>query len=219
MIVLAQTTNSSLAKMLSKANRAMIYLPPKGILLYCLKQALCRNDEVKANSFTDFSHIALPSDRPTLAGLPIEGLDSNDHQDIDWDNQDIRWQNIPLNIKQNAASVLYISALPQWLSSQHYLASSLSLAEVSHEICNQLKQIKFYPLSCEPDHNYFDLYFISQLWAEFKIETQRPGWINFHLSNTGIACWLQQAQKYLSKLSSLTTPFRSSPIRLGKSCI
>ncbi|MGC1309922.1 MAG: hypothetical protein WA885_22065 [Phormidesmis sp.] len=69
-----------------------------------------------------------------------------------------------------------------------------------------------------------DLALVTQLWREFKIETQRPGWVTFCLSEIGIAQWLSQIyeefrgdRKQSSPASNLGaaesfTPAFSSPL-------
>ncbi|MGB3295038.1 MAG: hypothetical protein WBB01_18810 [Phormidesmis sp.] len=115
-------------------------------------------------------------------------------------DSDIDWQTISIIQKQDASSVLYISALPQKLAEKYNPKKGLTLLAISQQTVQQLNQAR-QKLSrnnlCALADKSLDSILSCQLWREFEIETQRPGWISFHLSNRGVALWLQHVQQDL----------------------
>jgi hypothetical protein len=170
----------------------MTILSLQAMLLYWLHQALLGDCEEEWGSFTIFSQVNSPQAdllgcyEPTISFLTRS-----------------IWQNIPLQKKQNVAAVLYISAMPQRLLSKNDSTLSLTLLKsiekpfsaISQQTVSQLKKNRSQTINSERDHNGSDRTLLFQLWAEFQIETQRPGWISFRLSDRGICLWLDQLQR------------------------
>lgn len=181
----------------------MTILSLKATLLYWLHQAFLEDGEEEPGSFISFLQTDnsqgrfLRSFEPTISALtnPI-------------------WQNIPLQKKQNEADILYVSAMPQRLLQGHDSVSLLAALKgieepfkaISHQTVDRPKKTGFQSINCEPDHkdNARSLRF--QLWAEFQIETQRPGWIAFRLCNRGIGLWLDQLPRLLCNSNSTISP-------------
>lgn len=182
----------------------MIDLPIKAILLYGLNQFLLSNDEASTDSFIISSQSsdypsALAGDQAgpkSIASGWCEALSSNA---FSADGKEQLWQKIPLQKKQTTRSVLYVSALPQMLAKSSPSMQDQSLSSVSKWILSQLKESQHHKHFCEPDHNLCNFTLTAQLWSDFAIATQRLGWLSFHLSEVGIARWLQQSQTFFEK--------------------
>lgn len=170
----------------------MTILSLQATLLYWLHQALLGDCEEEWASFTIFLQVDSPQAdllgryEPTISFLTRS-----------------IWRNIPLQKKQNVADVLYISAMPQRLLSKNDSTLLLTLlksikepcTEISQQTVRRLKKNRFQTINSERDHKGSDRTLLFQLWAEFQIETQRPGWISFRLSDRGICLWLDQLQR------------------------
>lgn len=208
---------------------AVIALSLKQSLVYGLQQALFSNYEADAVGFINFSrgyHAQpyFPGQHKPQAPLPNSPI----------------WQKIPLQKKRTAGDVLYISAIPQLLvSSNHLMAvsghseipvknsgekSEKTLENISQQTIVRLEKAGFNQASCEQDHNdavslqhsSYRGNLLLQLWAEFQIETHRPGWITFRLSNRGIGLWLaQMGSPFLSQaaIESDLPPVSKQPAR------
>ncbi len=167
----------------------MMVLPLQATLLYWLHRAILGDCEEEAGGFTHFLQI----DRTPLYfwvhSNPTISLLTNSS-----------WRKIPLQKKRNTPVVLYISAMPQRLLSSRnllpLLASFKSIEEPSTESSQQmvdrLKRFRSHSIKGERDHKGGDRTLLCQLWHEFQIETQRPGWLAFRLSDHGICLWLNQ---------------------------
>lgn len=107
----------------------------------------------------------------------------------------IHWRNIPIEQKQASGSILYTSALPHIIAKEAEAFRHTTLSEISDHLVNQLNQSPLGQLNSDLDHDDGLLFFVLQLWSEFKIETRRPGWLALHLSNRGIDLWIQHHQK------------------------
>lgn len=177
---------------------AVVILSLRGTLVYGLEQALFSICEEGGLDFTDFSqsgraqpddlsqlttNYLLPKQRRGLYGRGFSGGRSERHSD-----------QIPLQKKSLKRSshntVTYSSAVPQILFANDSFFQSLTLPEVSQRIVSRLQKVMFEATDCERDHSDYDISSISQIWHELKIETHRPGWIGFHLSQAGIGRWL-----------------------------
>ena len=153
----------------------------KGTLLYYLSRVLPGRCEADYFRFTNFSYL----DRSRSDSVhKINSASLVDQQRC--------WPQIPLQKKQQMTAALYTSALPQMLAKSPQFVELPSLTEVSEQIANQLNQLQLKMLDSELDHKNHDLPLLSQLWSEFEIETQRPGWMSFRLSEVGTSLWLQQ---------------------------
>lgn len=100
-------------------------------------------------------------------------------------------------------SVLYISALPQQLAEKYDPKKVLTLTEISHQTVQRLdraRQEQSHSNLCDLAYKSLGSVLSRQLWFEFEIETQRPGWVAFRLSDQGVAQWLQHAQEDLHRL-------------------
>ena len=175
--------------------------------MYGLQQALFSNHEADAVGFINF-----------LQGDHAQPFFPNQHKLPASLPNSLIWQKIPLQKKRTADDVLYISAIPQLLvSSIHSMAvsghselpiknlgekSEKTLENISQQTIVRLEKAGFNQASCERDHNNavslqhspYCGNSLLQLWAEFQIETHRPGWIAFRLSDRGIGLWLAQMQ-------------------------
>jgi len=166
--------------------------------VYGLEQALFSICEEGGLDFTDFSQngraqpdnlsqlttdYLLPKQRRGLYGRGFSSGAGERHS-----------PQIPLQKKSLKRSehniVTYISAVPQMLFANDAFFQSLTLPEISQLIASKLQKVMFEATGCELDHNRHDISSISQIWQELKIETHRPGWIGFHLSQAGIGHWL-----------------------------
>ncbi len=156
----------------------------KGTLLYFLSKILPDGCEADAFSFTNFSHIDRSKSK-SFSQVNSTGF-------ID---QQCDWQQIPLHKQQHITAALYTSAIPQMLAKTPQFAALSSLSAVSKQIADQLNQLQLKTSNSELDHQSRMLSPLSQLWSEFEIETQRPGWVSFRLSEIGISLWLQQFQQ------------------------
>ena len=197
--------------------------------MYGLQQALFSNCEADPVSFINFSRgyhdqPHFPRHHKLQATLP----------------NSLSWPKIPLQKKQTASDVLYISAIPQLLLSNNGLMaasgyleipvknsgkkSKKALENISQQTIVRLEKAGFNQSSCERDHNdavplQHSPYcgnLLLQLWAEFQIETHRPGWIAFRLSNRGIGLWLAQMKSpFLSQaaIESDLLPVSKQPAR------
>lgn len=153
----------------------------KGTLLYYLSKVLPGRCEVDVFSFINFLHL----DRSRSDSVHrINSASFVDRQRC--------WQQIPLQKKQQMTAALYTSAIPQMLAKSPQFVELPSLTEVSRQTANQLNQLQLKTLDSELDHKNYDLSLLPQLWSEFEIETQRPGWVSFRLSEVGTSLWLQQ---------------------------
>ena len=134
-------------------------------------------------------------------------------------DRDIRWQEISLTQKRDVSSVHYLSALPQQLARQHPLQKELTLAEISQQIVQWLNLVREeHPPNglCDLAHKSLNSGLSCRLWAEFKIETQRPGWIAFCLSSRGLGLWLQYAQQSLHPSQDRPSENSSDHLRLDR---
>ncbi len=177
---------------------AVAILSLKGTLVYGLEQALFSICEEGGLDFTDFSQSrrAQPDDLSQLATaylLPKQrhGLHgrSFSSEGIDRHSRPIPLQKKSLK-RSRHGTVTYTSAVPQILFANNVFLQSRSLPEISQHIVSRLQKVMFEAMDCELDHNGYDVSSISQIWHELKIETHRPGWIGFHLSQAGIGRWL-----------------------------
>lgn len=175
--------------------------------MYGLQQALFSSCEVDTASFINFSrgyHTQPHSSHHRQPLIPLPKISI--------------WRKIPLQKKQTAGDVLYVSAIPQLLLSNDNLISlsgysavpgenlgeksEKDLENISQQAIDRLEKAGFNQTSRERDHKDDDSLqqslchgnLLLQLWAEFQIETQRSGWIAFRLSNRGVGLWLAQMQ-------------------------
>ncbi len=182
----------------------MIDLPLKVVLLYGLNRFLFSNDEASIDSFIISSQ---NSDRLSASSgcqanpnpMPGGSCESLSRAAFRIDNKEPLWQKIPLQKKQTASSVLYVSALPQVLAKSSSSMQNQSLLSISKRVLNQLRESQHYEPFCESNHNPCNFAMAAQLWSDFEIETQRLGWLSFCLSDVGIARWLQQSQTFCEK--------------------
>ena len=177
---------------------AVVILSLRGTLVYGLEQALFSMCEEGGLDFTNFSqsrraqpddlsqlttHYLLPKQRSSLYGRGFSGGASERY-----------FHSIPLQKKSLKRSsyntVTYTSAVPQILFANDAFFQSLTLPEISQLIASRLQKVMFEASDCELDHNGHDVSSIFQIWHELEIETHRPGWIGFHLSQAGIGRWL-----------------------------
>ncbi len=161
----------------------MTILSLRYTLLYCLNRALSDKGELEASSFINFLHVN-----------KIEANAASSASRASAARQRLYWQQIPLQKKQRTASVFYTSALPQILVRNPEFSQHSTLSEVSQQTVSRLNQSRFNHLKGDADHRDHDLALLLQLWSEFEIETQRPGWVAFRLSEIGLSLWLQQFQ-------------------------
>ncbi|MEO0771137.1 MAG: hypothetical protein AAFY72_17225 [Cyanobacteria bacterium J06649_4] len=107
-----------------------------------------------------------------------------------------KWQKIPLQQKSYPSIALYVSALPKSISKAPSNDLFCSLQKTTERITQLLNQSQLieekYQSNPTDRFGYFDL----NIWREFEITTQRPGWIAFQLSNRGLALWLQRLQTF-----------------------
>ena len=178
---------------------AAAILSLKGTLVYCLKQALFSTHEEDRLDFTNLSYTghaqrfdlsqATPDylllKPPHNTVIPLSSGDASIFPLAD------RSLQIPLQKKRNSDAILYTSALPQRLLSSRLFDRSLTLLDISWLISNRLQKVMFESMHCELDHNTCNVSSIPQVWNEFEIETHRPGWIAFRLSQVGIRRWLE----------------------------
>ena len=172
-----------------------------------LQQALFSNCEADAASFISFSR-----------GYHTQPHSSHHCEPLIPLSKRPIWQKIPLQKKQTAGDVLYVSAIPRLLLSNDSLESLLDYSEttrensgkrskkdletISQQAIDQLKKVGFNQTSRERDHKDDDSLqkslcygnLLLQLWAEFQIETHRSGWIAFRLSDRGMGLWLAHMQ-------------------------
>lgn len=165
-----------------KVNNPVKILSLKGVLLRCLEQVLFSNREEKITSFTNFSQ-KVENDPYFFFKSALK--------------PSVHWRKIPLQKKETASQILYTSALPQLWASNRNSHKNLSIAAFSEEVARQLSRVRFKAISGDLDHLGCPTCLISQLWDEFQIETQRPGWISWELSSKGIDIWIQRNQNGL----------------------
>jgi hypothetical protein len=178
----------------NEVTRSMTLLSLRATLLYRLHQALLGDCEEEWASFTQFLQVNGP--RCDLLGC-YEPACSLLTSPI--------WRKISLQKKPNKEAVLYLSAIPQQRLSRSDSTLSLALfksmpepfAEISQQMVSRLEKKRFQSINSERDHKGSDRTLRFQLWAEFQIETHRPGWISFQLSDRGIGLWLDQLQQLI----------------------
>ena len=196
----------------------VINLPLKAVLLWGLNRFLLGNDEVPADSFIispqNSAHSSALSSCPeSFSSTPRDSYKALSSTVFGGDHKEKLWPKIPLQKKQTVSSVLYVSALPKVLAKSSSLMRNKSLLEVSEWVSNQLREYQNRQFYCEPDQNLCNLASIAQLWSDFEIGTQRLGWLSFHLSDVGIARWLQQSQTFCEKDHQLSQLFlNQSPL-------
>lgn len=156
----------------------------KSVLLYCLKCFLASQYEEEEDSFIDFSQNRKASLLPDPAQIK---------------NRDLSWDKIPLHRRYSSTEVLYVSALPQ-LFEKDFLprTSSDNCALIVQETTRCFtKHLQVFQRKSLISNSFFTeetLSVFSTLWRSFKIESERPGWISFRLSNQGIYAWINQLQ-------------------------
>ncbi|KPQ34019.1 MAG: hypothetical protein HLUCCA11_16475 [Phormidesmis priestleyi Ana] len=187
----------------------MTFLSLKEILLYGLSWASnCDCEDADGNFINCLHTVPTPAHRQSANPLP---------------NRPYRLGNgriISLQKKHHSNDVLYVSAIPQQLLANYHLADSLvtpknkekNLKQVTEKTVKKLKKSSFALMNSEPDHKGWNAQLLTQLWAEFQIETNQSGWISFQLSNRGIQLWLQQMQL----LSHTCQLFAQSPYGSSK---
>lgn len=193
-------------------------LPLKAVLLYGLNRFLFSNDEALTGSFIVSSQSSdYPSPSPGRQSDPNPVLSTHfkafSSADLRIDEKEPLWQKIPLQKKQTARSVLYVSALPKRLAKSSSPIQNQSLLSISKWVSNRLKESQHCQSFCESDHNLCNFSLASQLWSDFEIATQRLGWLSFCLSDGGIARWLQQSQTFCEK------DYRLSQLLLNQSLL
>lgn len=181
---------------------AVAILSLKGTLVCGLEQALFNDDEEGGSDFTEFLHSRcvrfsdLSQQRPdNLLPKPPPSLRANPNESSEQQvfKRRIRVElvpYIPLQKKRNDVAVLYTSALPKQLLANQPFFQSQTFSDVNRHLVDRLQKVMFEPMICERDHNATDISLISQIWNEFEIETHRPGWIGFRLSELGTGLWL-----------------------------
>ncbi len=196
----------------------VINLSLKAVLLCSLDRFLLGNDEASADSFIISSqnsdHSSASSGHlANFNSIPGGSYKALSSAVFGVDDKEKLWPKIPLQKKQTARSVLYVSALPKVLAKSSLLMQNQSLLSISEWVFNQLRESQQHQLSCEPDHNPCNLASVAQLWSNFEIGTQRLGWLSFRLSEVGIAGWLQQSQTFCEKDHQLSQLFlNQSPL-------
>lgn len=161
----------------------MEILSLKSVLLYQLGKALVCDSDTNAICFTDFLR------KPGKSASDARSVASKEILD---------WREIPLTKKQQTPQILYVSPLPQTLVAFGQAIAGADPSAPMQAIANRLDQ----------SHSNLELNrtneqtlcldqrlsIEAQLWLEFKIETQKPGWIAFCLSEKGLNRWLQHLQ-------------------------
>ena len=156
----------------------------KGILLYWLNRFLSGNYEEKRKSFTDFSYNSKAVPGPDLQLGTFAGTSVS-----------IDWSRVPIQKHPIETSVLYTSALPKIISIGNARPSGLSQKVKTQKIVNQLNQFQMHSSKQYLKAEDAILRFLSDIWHEFEISSDRSGWISFQLSESGIAKWLQHLIK------------------------
>ncbi len=157
--------------------------------MYCLNRVLFSKCEAVSTSFTKF----LQASRTQFELLP-QADPTRLHPDSLSTSAPRResWRKVPLQRKQTVKDILYTSALPQMLFSKIAPEDTWNFLEFSECLTKQLRKRGFELTNCEPDHRGEDIALRWLLWNEFVIETQRPGWITFRLSEAGLDLWLKR---------------------------
>jgi len=166
----------------------------KSVLLYQLDRTLVCDFESNVNCFTNFLRKAEKGTRGTCSAGSKETFG---------------WRKIPLQRKQKTSQILYVSPLPQALSSLGQVNAGADPSPPMQTIINRLNQShsnlelkRTNKQTLCPDQT---LFIESQLWLEFKIETQKPGWIAFCLSEKGLNRWLRHLKTQPSSDSRAAT--------------
>ncbi|MEL6939143.1 MAG: hypothetical protein AAFO84_08115, partial [Cyanobacteria bacterium J06598_1] len=107
----------------------------------------------------------------------------------------IGWGAFSLLRKKLPNSVVYLSALPQILGAQENSFSAKSLRPQTQILIEQLQQFQLSTAMYKQSYSDNIFHFLSVLWSEFKIESERPGWIAFALSDVGLSYWLEHLQR------------------------
>jgi len=156
----------------------------KSVLLYYLKHFIASQYEEEADSFIDFLQSRKAS----------SSLDLSVRQ-----NKRLDWYEIPLRKQKNNAGILYTTALPQLIRQDRRLQTDagncdLVFQEAMLDFTKKIQVFQLKPpikdLLCTAKIRST----LSTLWKSFKIESERPGWISFRLSNQGIYTWINQLQ-------------------------
>ena len=178
----------------------MKILSLKSVLLYQLGRTLVCDSEANATCFTDF--------------LQKSGKDASNARLCEI-NKTLDWREIPLKRKQKTPQILYVSPLPQTLAAFNSGAVGVDPSAPTQTIAKRLNQshsnLKLKRTNeqalCSDQTSSIE----AQLWLEFEIETQRPGWLAFCLSEKGFDRWLQhwQTQPHsIAKISIVSQNFR-----------
>ena len=162
----------------------MNILSLKSILLYQLERVSLDNYEENAVSFIEF----LQKQRNDASTASEAG-----------DNLLIDLPRIPLQSKQKTGSILYTSALPQVLASSSLTGAKADPSDISKQLVDRLEQSRSNLTSKITNRQAVEPLQISsavaELWLEFEIETQKPGWIAFRVTRSGIEKWLDCLQR------------------------
>ena len=180
----------------------MKILSLKSVLLYQLGDILFSDDKTNSICFIDFLHDLAKSSSETSLSERKESAS---------------WRKIPIKKKrhrsQNASRSLYILALPQTPTAFSQGAVGTNPSDPFQAVVNRLNHarsnLKLKLINKQALCSAQTLPIEARLWLEFEIETQKPGWIAFNLSEKGLNIWLHR----LCKQSVWSTPSQPTAIK------